>query len=513
MPSTSMSWPMEPPQSSFSYTASTTAAPSPTLSPDNPLMSLHLGASAQQQDTFGSSQPLISQFASTTQQPEYTTTTTTTTSTTFAFSTATSPVFSTASSGFTAADPDFTDTPPLQDTYRATQSANASYMAPSSTHSLNAASQTIDAYASATPMVAPLQNDLFAQLPATSTSSSSMATLPISSTPSSSSMSSIPSMPISTASSLSMPAMPVSSSPSSSIPSIPSSSSMQQLAMTAPTTFVASSTSYSSPMPLFDQQQQRTSSNEGGCCSSASTTLPTPRNSCCSSSSSKSASMATTPAPTTRSFAPPTSQSSESGQNGQNNQGSGTCSGGCGGNSTTMCEDGVGKISCCSSKQRNARGEIIRVVTCRCGDACQCIGCDAHPSRAMKSVDRDPAWAGSSDTQKIPASNPNCSTSTLTSTLTSPSASSCCSSSSCSSSFAEKRDRRVSVASLRRQYAEQQHKDREHMSNDDTIPSIVPTSILAEDGSQRCGCGCGHLFAECGNCFDKLCQDYYSQQS
>ncbi|KAL0093214.1 copper fist DNA binding domain-containing protein [Phycomyces blakesleeanus] len=44
---------------------------------------------------------------------------------------------------------------------------------------------------------------------------------------------------------------------------------------------------------------------------------------------------------------------------------------------------------CCSIEKINPEGKRTRVVTCRCGDSCACPGCDAHPSRAMK-TSRDP---------------------------------------------------------------------------------------------------------------------------
>ncbi|KAI9027212.1 hypothetical protein CLU79DRAFT_30002 [Phycomyces nitens] len=46
-------------------------------------------------------------------------------------------------------------------------------------------------------------------------------------------------------------------------------------------------------------------------------------------------------------------------------------------------------IPCCSIEKINPEGKRTRIVTCRCGDSCACPGCDAHPSRAMK-TSRDP---------------------------------------------------------------------------------------------------------------------------
>ncbi|KAI9256727.1 copper fist DNA binding domain-containing protein [Sporodiniella umbellata] len=45
--------------------------------------------------------------------------------------------------------------------------------------------------------------------------------------------------------------------------------------------------------------------------------------------------------------------------------------------------------SCLGPPAKNQQGETIRLVTCRCGDDCACIGCDAHPSRAMKEGKND----------------------------------------------------------------------------------------------------------------------------
>lgn len=37
-----------------------------------------------------------------------------------------------------------------------------------------------------------------------------------------------------------------------------------------------------------------------------------------------------------------------------------------------------------------------------------------------------------------------------------------------------------------------------------------PTSILAEDGTVLCGCGCSRAFAECSDCFRELCDGYFN---
>ncbi|SAL96502.1 hypothetical protein [Absidia glauca] len=124
----------------------------------------------------------------------------------------------------------------------------------------------------------------------------------------------------------------------------------------------------------------------------------------------------------------------------------------------TMCADGLGKSSCCSSKQRNSLGETIRLVTCRCGDSCACIGCDAHPSRVMKSSEQDP-YAGYTD---LPFK------------------------------------RRLSIAALCTP------------STKPPRPDDMPTSVLAENGALLCGCGCSNTLSECTDCFQELCQDYYA---
>ncbi|KAI8972366.1 copper fist DNA binding domain-containing protein [Pilobolus umbonatus] len=44
-------------------------------------------------------------------------------------------------------------------------------------------------------------------------------------------------------------------------------------------------------------------------------------------------------------------------------------------------------VNCYGPPTKNNQGEMIRVVTCRCGDSCACVGCDAHPSKAMRGED------------------------------------------------------------------------------------------------------------------------------
>ncbi|KAG1052138.1 hypothetical protein G6F43_005711 [Rhizopus delemar] len=56
--------------------------------------------------------------------------------------------------------------------------------------------------------------------------------------------------------------------------------------------------------------------------------------------------------------------------------------------------------ACLGPPAKNDQGETIRLVTCRCGDDCACIGCDAHPSRAMKEGKKD-VYVGFSETRRL----------------------------------------------------------------------------------------------------------------
>lgn len=56
--------------------------------------------------------------------------------------------------------------------------------------------------------------------------------------------------------------------------------------------------------------------------------------------------------------------------------------------------------SCLGPPAKNDQGETIRLVTCRCGEDCACIGCDAHPSRAMKEGKKD-VYVGFSETRRL----------------------------------------------------------------------------------------------------------------
>ncbi|KAI8344659.1 hypothetical protein BC941DRAFT_508186 [Chlamydoabsidia padenii] len=160
----------------------------------------------------------------------------------------------------------------------------------------------------------------------------------------------------------------------------------------------------------------------------------------------------------------------------------------------TMCADGYGKSSCCSSKQRNSLGETIRLVTCRCGDSCACIGCDAHPSRAMKSSQQDP-YAGYTD---ISLGRRRLSIAAICSTTDStPSSPSLSSPSSSPKQSSSPQQNWVSSSSS-------------SSSLSSKIIDDMPTSVLAENGSLLCGCGCSNTLNECTDCFQELCQDYYA---
>lgn len=106
---------------------------------------------------------------------------------------------------------------------------------------------------------------------------------------------------------------------------------------------------------------------------------------------------------------------------------------------------------------------MIRVVTCRCGDSCACIGCDAHPSRAMKEG-RDDVYIGFDDYSK---------------------------------------SRRVSIASLTTPNTKPTLP--KPMIQAGTDSAEHPSSILIQDGFVVCGCGCSKGFSECSDCLQELC--------
>ncbi|KAG2203511.1 hypothetical protein INT46_010890 [Mucor plumbeus] len=128
--------------------------------------------------------------------------------------------------------------------------------------------------------------------------------------------------------------------------------------------------------------------------------------------------------------------------------------------------------SCCGPPSKNQQGETIRVVTCRCGDSCACIGCDAHPSRAMKEGKND-VYIGFDTSVNS--------------------------------------KRRLSIAAICATSSSSITK-----TNSQTIPPQQqanidhPTSILAEDGTVLCGCGCSRAFADCSDCFRELCDGYFN---
>lgn len=128
--------------------------------------------------------------------------------------------------------------------------------------------------------------------------------------------------------------------------------------------------------------------------------------------------------------------------------------------------------SCCGPPSKNQQGETIRVVTCRCGDSCACIGCDAHPSRAMKEG-RNDVYIGF-DTS-LNSSKRRLSIATICATPTS----------------------NATAKVLAPPPSKQQQQDH-------------PSSILAEDGTVLCGCGCSRAFADCSDCFRELCDGYFN---
>ncbi|KAI7900886.1 copper fist DNA binding domain-containing protein [Cokeromyces recurvatus] len=107
--------------------------------------------------------------------------------------------------------------------------------------------------------------------------------------------------------------------------------------------------------------------------------------------------------------------------------------------------------SCCGPPAKNQQGETIRVVTCRCGDDCACIGCDAHPSRAMKEG---------------------------------------------------KKDIYIGFDMIIQQRQQQQQ-----ISIDSSIAcsaNKIPSSILSDDGILLCGCGCSKSLETCSCCTHDL---------
>ncbi|KAG2233572.1 hypothetical protein INT48_009359, partial [Thamnidium elegans] len=112
--------------------------------------------------------------------------------------------------------------------------------------------------------------------------------------------------------------------------------------------------------------------------------------------------------------------------------------------------------SCCGPPSKNQQGETIRVVTCRCGDSCACIGCDAHPSRAMKEGKKD-VYIGFDN---------------------------------------QNNNRRLSIAAI---------------CSSNTASEMVdhPSSVLSQDGILLCGCGCAKTFEDCSGCFNEICQSAY----
>ncbi|ORE16749.1 hypothetical protein BCV71DRAFT_227916 [Rhizopus microsporus] len=118
-------------------------------------------------------------------------------------------------------------------------------------------------------------------------------------------------------------------------------------------------------------------------------------------------------------------------------------------------------MSCLGPAAKNQQGEIIRLVTCRCGDNCACIGCDAHPSRAMKEG-RNDVYIG----------------------------------------FNESHTRKLSISAIT--WPSSANPDPSSPKPD------FPETILAEDGTMLCGCGCAKKFEDCSSCILRLCHSEYS---
>ncbi|RUS14842.1 hypothetical protein BC938DRAFT_477181 [Jimgerdemannia flammicorona] len=119
------------------------------------------------------------------------------------------------------------------------------------------------------------------------------------------------------------------------------------------------------------------------------------------------------------------------------------------GNSSSSVVNG----SCCNGAVREQppghRGEVTRIVTCRCGDSCACLGCLVHPDKVMMS-EGDP-YAGYNGKSNLEMEGIRC----------------------CSNSPAE------------------------------TTPHTVYTD---EDGVMMCGCGCNKPDEQCKDCFRDLCE-------
>lgn len=110
--------------------------------------------------------------------------------------------------------------------------------------------------------------------------------------------------------------------------------------------------------------------------------------------------------------------------------------------------------SCCGPPSKNQQGEVIRVVTCRCGDSCACVGCDAHPSRAMKESTKD-VYIGFSD---------YCGTN---------------------------QSKNLSIPEICSEAQPSSTTDH-------------PSSILSDDGVLLCGCGCLKALEDCTCCFNDM---------
>jgi hypothetical protein len=113
---------------------------------------------------------------------------------------------------------------------------------------------------------------------------------------------------------------------------------------------------------------------------------------------------------------------------------------------------------CCGTvtehEQAGPRGEVTRIVTCRCGDNCACVACLVHPDKVMI-MEGDP-YAGYSGKSNPEIESIRC----------------------CSNSPAE---------------------------------SIGHTALVDEDVILLCGCGCNKPDEQCRDSFKDLCEDYLSR--